>query len=794
MKNAKRMLALLLTLCMVIPMCLVSVVSAEAPAPHTVTYDFTGGFTASGIQFHKEQASVHPGWWANFTADPPAANAFPVCSNNKLRFSAYNNFNGFILESAAAAGDYFAFVINNPGENADYKLTLHAMSGSSSASGLKVYVIPTSEITVGEKSWSELGYSDFVNSNIRTSAVTSAIGSYLKTDVYYIDTVNLYSDTTKPTDVKIELNNSYTVSSNEQYVVAFKVTSFGASASAHYTCVQGMTWTEKVDEYDITVDESCKDKVSVTHEKAAAGEVVTITATPDAGYKAIVTVKDKDNNDVSVENGQFTMPPSAVSVSAVFVRDTVNYPVAPLSYDFSMGLTGSNVDVSKQFAAIYSNYKSDDSDVNSLFVGQGSSVADASGYRASINFSPYKGLYMPSRIDLSDSDNPVYGFAAVMIKAPSYAGNYKIEINYWDNPNNTNACRVYMIPASEVQVTVGTYTGPINGVTSAAQAALRTGGAMSSGVAAALDDQYLVGTVDLKTDNADKTLKPLYVGHQDLEAEEYVVVFQAVATSGDANTDPAYITVDGMTLTETFGETYFTQDGEEKYFESADEAVKYINALNAETTVKLSTSITTALSLAVNADVTLDLNGNNLSVDYVTAFGQIKDSATDDNDGSRGVLTTALESNFNPDNDYFPLRVDTNKYSFYKVTAVGLGTREGATANDRVYGFRLSFADKSAYALLGTDGNGLTVEVNLYVGEDTVTAGYEFKAVTVQQYLANEGETGGADEGRMAALILTVKNIHVAAGQEVRVKMTFKLDNTYSAFASVRYTPDAVTE
>jgi len=327
---------------------------------------------------------------------------------------------------------------------------------------------------------------------------------------------------------------------------------------------------------------------------------------------------------------------------------------------------------------------------------------------------------------------------------------------------------------------------------------------MTAGIAAALSDEYLVGTVDL-CDTSDKSLKTLYVGHQVLNNEEYVAVFRAVATkegvtaegvaSGeqtyDANNNQAMIILGGMTLTETFGETYFTQDGEEKYFESVDAAVEYVSGLNAETTVKLSTSINTALSLAVNAGVTLDLNGNNLSVDYVTAFGQIKDSATDDNDGSRGVLTTAQVSTFNPENSYFPLKVAENSYSFFKAEVKELGTKAGSSENDRMFGLRLLFADEGAYALLG-EGNGLTVRVNLYVGGEVLENGsFWFSGEVVDSYIGLEQELTGRD----AALILTVKNIHVAAGQEVRVKMTFTLDDTYSVAGSVRYeVPTAVTE
>lgn len=69
-------------------------------------------------------------------------------------------------------------------------------------------------------------------------------------------------------------------------------------------------------------------KVTLDKTSAKKGDTVTITATPDKGYKVDgVTVRDANGNTVSVSNlgnnkYSFTMPDGKVSVNATFVADT----------------------------------------------------------------------------------------------------------------------------------------------------------------------------------------------------------------------------------------------------------------------------------------------------------------------------------------------------------------------------------------------------------------------------------------------------------------------------------------
>lgn len=80
--------------------------------------------------------------------------------------------------------------------------------------------------------------------------------------------------------------------------------------------------------YTITVPEVAKNgAVSISPEKAAAGDTVTVTVTPDKGYTLeTITVTDKDSKELTVTKKSdtqytFTMPASKVTVKATFMDD-----------------------------------------------------------------------------------------------------------------------------------------------------------------------------------------------------------------------------------------------------------------------------------------------------------------------------------------------------------------------------------------------------------------------------------------------------------------------------------------
>lgn len=83
--------------------------------------------------------------------------------------------------------------------------------------------------------------------------------------------------------------------------------------------------------YDIDVVDSDNGSVKASLGNASEGSVITLTATPDDGYKlGSITVIDENGDEVEVRRSgseyKFTMPDSDVRVSARFVRDTGALP------------------------------------------------------------------------------------------------------------------------------------------------------------------------------------------------------------------------------------------------------------------------------------------------------------------------------------------------------------------------------------------------------------------------------------------------------------------------------------
>ena len=89
-----------------------------------------------------------------------------------------------------------------------------------------------------------------------------------------------------------------------------------------YTAVY--TETVSPNWHNITINESENGTVSFESSGAYTDDEVTLTVTPDEGYRlSALTVKDADENEITVTDGKFTMPASDVTISATF--NVINY-------------------------------------------------------------------------------------------------------------------------------------------------------------------------------------------------------------------------------------------------------------------------------------------------------------------------------------------------------------------------------------------------------------------------------------------------------------------------------------
>ena len=194
---------------------------------------------------------------------------------------------------------------------------------------------------------SNKGYYGKVNISIDGGTYTSSNNA---TILEYVDSTD---DTPQTTVEKMEIKdgefNSPTGINNINVSEQFKATSFGSQF------ITGGTFSSKVDSFidsaslgqsvsgqvgklhNITVEQPENGKITV-NENAVEGEEVTITATPDEGYKleSITVTKTgaspiamaisnintiADDNTIEVKDGKFTMPNDDVKITATFVKE-----------------------------------------------------------------------------------------------------------------------------------------------------------------------------------------------------------------------------------------------------------------------------------------------------------------------------------------------------------------------------------------------------------------------------------------------------------------------------------------
>lgn len=87
-------------------------------------------------------------------------------------------------------------------------------------------------------------------------------------------------------------------------------------------------------ESKVTIEKVTAGKVEVDKTKALEGEKVTLTLTPNDGYKlSSIKVVDTYNKEVSVTGGTFVMPNSDVKITVVFTKVEVEVPVISTTDD-----------------------------------------------------------------------------------------------------------------------------------------------------------------------------------------------------------------------------------------------------------------------------------------------------------------------------------------------------------------------------------------------------------------------------------------------------------------------------
>ena len=222
---------------------------------------------------------------------------------------------------APSGGTYTVNVTNGNGSLATITDANHNILGRATVSNGSATITVSGNLTVG-------------------SNLTLCVFGYNK--VTKLETINVVGSTEYAISTDVNPTAGGTVSGAGQYYESSQCT-LTATANSHY---EFSKWTKDgaqvstenpytftvtgeatyvanftaLSPHTVTCNAVQNGSISASPTTAYKGETVTLTATPASGYCfSAWTVKDANNNNITVTNNQFTMPDSNVTVSATFI-------------------------------------------------------------------------------------------------------------------------------------------------------------------------------------------------------------------------------------------------------------------------------------------------------------------------------------------------------------------------------------------------------------------------------------------------------------------------------------------
>lgn len=154
---------------------------------------------------------------------------------------------------------------------------------------------------------------------------------------------SVFTDGTNSITPYDTFNTGYSLTSGRKYEVEGIYIQFKTTKEVSPLTLDGFKLVvEKT--YTVNVAETENGTVAVSATSAVAGQTVEITASPAEGYRvASISVTDKNNAEIAVNNFKFTMPASDVNVSVTFEQESSNAETAKFVYaNLYSDITGSS--------------------------------------------------------------------------------------------------------------------------------------------------------------------------------------------------------------------------------------------------------------------------------------------------------------------------------------------------------------------------------------------------------------------------------------------------------------------
>ena len=242
-----------------------------------------------------------------------------------------------------------------------------------------------------------------------------------------------------------------------------------------------------------------------------------------------------------------------------------------------------------------------------------------------------------------------------------------------------------------------------------------------------------------------------------------VVAGQSLTKTTNQSVTVCDTTFTGMNKWSTPGAAAYSPDTDSSY-DTLSDAMAALSQTGGTVTLLKNLEETV---VTVRNNITLDLNGKNLSTNYFTCYGSVTDGLT----GGTSLLQVSGNIHIADTSTSFLPIYDTaaGGYRFYKYELQNLGAKTAEDKPNTVkFGFRLVLANTAGYNVLATTSDeALDTFAQLIWGDKATPLTYQFKDATLKSYAQQAGADIAANGTTGKAVVLTVAGTDVLESDTV---------------------------